>query len=416
MTVSVLTLPTGACQQKTTSCTTRNSPVPADACGILLCREAAMFSDKLKALAKRLPDLVPHLATEEATKTALVLPFIGAMGYDVFDPTEVVPELVADVGTKRGEKVDYAIRRNGEIIMLIECKSVGVKLDIEGASQLYRYFSVTKARIAVLTDGVRYHFYSDLDEPNKLDRRPFLMLDLENLRDDLLAEAAKMAKEMFSLDDMLSSANALKHQREIRAALEAQLENPDEEFVRLFHSRVATGRFTQAAKDQFTPLVRKAFTQLVSDRVSERLRIALASSDPGAVANLATPLASTATSPAVETPVSVAGPSSEIVTTDNELEGFRVVRAIVCGVVPPERVVYRDAKTYFSVLIDNNNRKPICRLWFNASQWYLGLLDAEKEETRHPIASITDLYRFADELRAMASRYSGASPEPATRE
>jgi hypothetical protein len=211
-----------------------------------------MFNEKLRALAKRIPGLVPHLKTEEATKTALVLPFIAAMGYDVFDPTEVVPEFVADVGIKKGEKVDYVIKRSSEIVMLVECKTVGAQLAIEHASQLYRYFSVTKARIAVLTNGIVYQFFSDLDEPNKLDSRPFLILDMSNLRDDTVAEAAKMTKEAFSLDEMLSSANALKYQREIRGVPEAQIENPDEDFVKLVYARVAVGRFSQAAREQFT--------------------------------------------------------------------------------------------------------------------------------------------------------------------
>ena len=235
------------------------------------------FVERIRTLASRAPELQSHCATEEATKTALVLPFLAALGYDVFDPTEVVPEYVADVGIKKGEKIDYAIRRQGEVVLLVECKSCGSKLAIEHASQLYRYFSVTKARIAVLTNGLVYHFFSDLDEPNKLDQRPFLILDLLALRDDVLQEASKMAKGAFDLEEMLSSANALKYQREIRNVLEAQLEEPDEEFVKFFHARAGAGRFVQSAREQFTPLVRKAFSQLVSDRVSERLRTALAS-------------------------------------------------------------------------------------------------------------------------------------------
>lgn len=361
------------------------------------------FSDKLRALAKRAPDLVPHLATEEATKTALVLPFIAAMGYDVFDPTEVVPEFIADVGIKKGEKVDYAIKRNGEIVMLIECKTSGVKLALEHASQLYRYFSVTTARIAILTNGVVYQFYSDLDEPNRLDARPFLILDLFSLRDDLLAEAAKMTKDTFSLDEMLSTANALKYQREIRNVLEAQLETPDEELVKFLHARVGTGRFVQSAKEQFTPLVQKAFAQLVRDRVSERLRSALATEGIRAdvPASAAPPAPATGPEEAPSSPT----PNPDIHTTEDELEGFRIVRAITCGVIPAERIVYRDAKTYFAILVDDNNRKPICRLWFNTAQWYLGLLDSEKKETRHPISSAVDLYNFANELRAAAAQY-----------
>jgi len=367
------------------------------------------FVERIRTLAARAPDLRSHCATEEATKTALVLPFIAALGYDVFDPTEVVPEFVADVGIKKGEKIDYAIRRQGEVVLLVECKSCGSNLAIEHASQLYRYFSVTKARIAVLTNGLVYHFFSDLDEPNKLDQRPFLILDLLALRDDVLAEASKMAKGAFDLEEMLSSANALKYQREIRNVLEAQLEEPDEEFVKFFHARVGAGRFVQSAREQFTPLVRKAFSQLVSDRVSERLRNALASE--GHEGELLQPPRDEelreAPSNGSNGEVRADTPDDGVVTTEEELEGFRVVRAIVCGVLPAERVAFRDAKTYFAVLCDDNNRRPICRLWFNASQKYLGLLDAEKNESRHAIDEVTDIYRFADQLREAAARYVG---------
>jgi predicted type IV restriction endonuclease len=97
------------------------------------------------------------------------MPFISALGYDVFDPVEVIPEFTADVGIKKGEKVDYAIKQDGKIIMLFECKCCNGSLDDCHASQLYRYFSVTEARIAVLTDGIIYRFYTDIEQPNKMD-------------------------------------------------------------------------------------------------------------------------------------------------------------------------------------------------------------------------------------------------------
>ena len=127
------------------------------------------FTERIQALAQRAPKLVDRLDTEEATKNALVMPFLSALGYDVFDPDEVIPEYTADVGMKKGEKVDYAIMRAGQVVMLVECKKASVKLSGTEVSQLYRYFSVTKARIALLTNGVQYCFYSDLDEPNKMD-------------------------------------------------------------------------------------------------------------------------------------------------------------------------------------------------------------------------------------------------------
>ncbi len=125
------------------------------------------FIDHIHSLATKVQRQRGHIQTEEATKNAFVLPFIGALGYDVFDPTEVVPEFTADVGIKKGEKVDYAILQEGKPILLFECKQCGVDLDASHASQLYRYFSVTEARIAVLTNGLMYRFYTDLENPNQ---------------------------------------------------------------------------------------------------------------------------------------------------------------------------------------------------------------------------------------------------------
>lgn len=358
------------------------------------------FADKIRALAERAPSLVDHLATEEATKTALVMPFISAMGYDVFNPTEVVPEFTADVGIKKGEKVDYAIKKDDEVIMLFECKPANRPLGGNHASQLYRYFSVTRARIAVLTNGLEYRFFSDLEESNKLDERPFLVLDLLALKEELLNEAQGLTKEHFSLDQMLSAAGELKYLREIRLLLEAQFTEPDEDFVRFFHSRVSSGRFTQNAREQFAELVKRALTLVVRDRVSGRLRSALEvetsdSAPPAAAEDTATESS--------EAPEQTGDP--DVVTTEEELDGYRVVRAIVCNVIPAERVHYRDAKTYFAVLVDDNNRKPICRLWFNTKQKYLGLLDEEKKEQRHAIESVDAIYEHADALRQAARRY-----------
>lgn len=123
----------------------------------------------LETLARRLHDFSDTIATEEATKTSIVMPFLQGLGYDVFNPSEVIPEFSADVAGKKGEKVDYAIRIGGDIAILIECKGINTDLSEKHLGQLYRYFSVEKARFAILTNGRTFQFYSDLDEPNKLD-------------------------------------------------------------------------------------------------------------------------------------------------------------------------------------------------------------------------------------------------------
>ena len=235
------------------------------------------FEDNIRALAARVPATLAHLETEEATKNALVLPFIAAMGYDVFNPLEVVPEYTADVGTKRGEKVDYAIKYGGDIVMLMEAKKAEAELTLSHASQLYRYFSVTDtSRIALLSNGVIYKFYSDIDAPNRMDEKPFLVVDLMNLKDDQLSQLSKLTKDAFDLDGMLEAAGALKYMREIRRILSKQYDEPDDEFVRFFFAQCCPSRnFVQSARVQFSKLVVSSMHQVVADRVSARLRSAL---------------------------------------------------------------------------------------------------------------------------------------------
>lgn len=355
--------------------------------------------EKLKELAERAKRSDGLLDTEEATKNALVMPFIAALGYDVFDPTEVVPEFTCDHGTKKGEKVDYAIRRDEEVVMLFEAKKADAELNLNHASQLFRYFSVTTARIGVLTNGYCYRFFSDLDEANKMDDKPFMELDVREPLDPAIArELTKLTKSEFDLDTMLEAANDLKYLSEIRREIEAQLRDPGEEFVKYFFSRAnPSGRFVQSVRDQFSSLVKQAFHSVITERVSERLRSALEHES----------IPNSLETPEIEAdPAPEEGDGGDIVTTEDELDGYRTVRAIVSSVLSPERVTYRDSKSYFAVICDDNNRKPICRLHFNRSQKYLGVFDEEKKETRHPLEKVSNLYQFSDALREAATRYA----------
>lgn len=355
------------------------------------------FIDRLKQLADRIPSLLEHLETEEATKNALVMPFISTLGYDVFNPTEVVPEFTADVGLKKGEKVDYAIFREGEIAMIIECKKAGSDLSKANMSQLLRYFNISSARIGVLTNGILYRFYTDMQESNIMDARPFLELDLLHLRDDLVNEVRKMGKAHFDLEEMLSAATELKFTSEITKALTAQLEQPEPEFVKFFFQKAnPNGRFSKNVQDFYTGLVQRALNQFIRDRVSIRLKAALDQENNGK--------AETSPGPNEQEEL-VESEKPGIVTTEDEIEGFHTVKAIVRKVISADRVAHRDTKSYMGILVDDNNRKPICRLHFNAEQKYLGLFDEEKSETRHPINHLDDIYRFAEQLEQTAQRY-----------
>jgi len=345
------------------------------------------FNEKIMAIADRIPQIVDSLETEEATKNALVMPFIQALGYDIFNPQEVVPEFVADVGTKKGEKVDYAIKNNGEVIILIECKPASSNLNDANISQLYRYFTTTNARIAILTNGVHYRFFSDLEEPNKMDQKAFLELDMTNIREHLLDEIKKLAKEQFDLDRMLSTANELKYTSEIKKILISQFDDPNEEFVKFFFNITNPGgRFVASVREQFKEYVKAAFQQFIRESVSDRLRSALEKED------------SSDTETSNENEPEGKNKKSGIVTTEEELEGFYIVRAIASQKVSPNRIIQRDTKSYFGILLDDNNRKPICRLHFNTSQKYIGVFDSDKKEIKHPIDEITDIYKFSQPI------------------
>lgn len=357
------------------------------------------FAERLDSLATKVRNQATAIGTEEATKNAFVMPFISTiLGYDVFDPLEVVPEFTADVGTKKGEKIDYAIMRDSEVQILIECKPSMGSLKIEHASQLFRYFAVTNARIAVLTNGVAWHFYTDLDAPNRMDAKPFLVLDLLDIDETLIPEIQKLSKESFDLDSIISAAEELKYIGALKREIGSQFREPTDEWVKFFATRVYDGSYTQKVRQQFTGLVGKAAHQFLNERVNDRLKTALGVSGITHAAD---------TPPATSAEVAQADldRDTEIETTLEELEGYQIVKAIACGEVKPQRVTHRDAKSYFAVLLDDNNRKPVARLHFNGKQKYLGLLDEDKVEIRHAIEELDEIYSHADGIRDAVRRY-----------
>ena len=356
------------------------------------------LADSLGQLSARIPQQLAHVATEEATKNALVLPFINTLGYNVFDPSEVVPEFTADVGIKKGEKVDYLIKHDGRPAILIECKTVGSKLNVHHASQLFRYFAVTDARFAILTNGVNYQFFTDIEATNKMDEKPFFEFSMLHLDGRVIDQLGKFAKTAFDLDDILSTASELKYKKQIQNLLAGEIDNPSEEFVRLFFKQVQGGSFSASAKEQFTRLVREALREFVSVRVNERLKSALSVADV----------------PETDDDPSPVAEDDGIVTTDEEIEGYHIVRAILARHTDPARIVMRDTKSYCGILLDDNNRKPLCRLRFNYSQKYLGIFDASKDETKHAIDRPHGIYTFADDLvRTLGyyDRQSASSPD-----
>lgn len=339
------------------------------------------FLNKLKTLSDRVATLKENLQTEEATKNAFIMPFIQILGYDVFNPMEVIPEFTADLGIKKGEKVDYAIMQDGKPIILIECKHWKENLDIH-SSQLHRYFNVTKARFGLLTNGIKYRFYTDLEEKNIMDNEAFLEFDFENIKENAANELKKFQKENFDIDKIINSASGLKYSTAVKEILMKELAEPSEEFVRFFTKQIYTGKIiTKKVLDEFTEIVKKATNQAFKDIVNDRLQSALKQE----------------TEPVVEETVPEEE-ESKIVTTEEEIEAFHIIRSIVRTKVDLNRVFARDTQSYFGILLDDNNRKPICRLHLNSSNKYLGVFDKDKKEEKILLNNLDEIYQYSDKI------------------
>jgi hypothetical protein len=344
------------------------------------------FRDELKQLGDRVSKLKDQIQTEEATKNAFIMPFLKALGYDVFNPLEVVPEFVSDVGLKKGEKIDYAIFKDGNPTILVECKHWAQNLDLHDG-QLLRYFHVSKARFGLLTNGIVYRFYSDLVEPNKMDEKPFLEFNISEIKDNQVEELKKFHKSYFDIDSIVNTASELKYTNELKHLIQQELANPSAEFVKHFARQVYPSVVTQKVLDQFTNLTKKSIAQHISDLITERLKTALKQEDENSQAEI--------NSPIIEAPLEE---KPKIQTTDEELEGFMIVKAILRQKVATSRLTFRDAQSYFAIILDDNNRKTICRLYLNGGKKYLVTLDEQKKEIRNEISSLEDIFKFSDLL------------------
>lgn len=351
------------------------------------------FKDSILNLASRFEKIKDNLLTEEATKTGMIMPFISALGYDVFNPMEVLPEMVCDIGKKKGEKIDYAILFDNQPLILIECKHWQQNLNLHD-TQLLRYFTVSKAKFGILTNGVIYRFYTDLLETNIMDKKPFLEINLLDLKDAQIEELKKFHKSYFDVDNILSTASELKYMGELKTIIAKEFDSPSVDFVKIMGKKVYDSTFTQAVVDQFTDLLKRAISSYVNDLISNRLKAAMgneAAEDAPSVPEVAT-----------DEPVMQEG--KQIETTEMELNGFYIVKSILRPVVDVNRIVYKDTMGYFAVNIDNT-RKLVIRFYFNnEDNLRIAFLNDDRKEERIHIDSLDDIYNYADRIIAEAKK------------
>lgn len=352
------------------------------------------FKDEIKLFGDKVEKLKSQIQTEEATKNAFIMPFIKVLGYDVFDPFEVMPEFIADIGIKKGEKVDYAILKEGQPSILIECKHWGESLDPHN-SQLFRYFHTTAAKFGLLSNGIIYRFYTDLVEPNKMDEKPFFEFNVTDIKDNQIEELKKFHKSYFNTENIQTTASDLKYMNELKMLINTEFQNPSEGFVKLFARQIYRGMLTSRIVEQFSALTKKSIQQFINDLITERLTSALKKENE-------------AEQSAVEMASAISIPEEKgalIETTEEEKEAYMIVKTMLRQRIKPSRIAFRDAQSYFAILLDDNNRKTICRLYLNGAKRYIGTFDEQKKETRTEILSVDDLFTFEEALCKTVSWY-----------
>lgn len=347
------------------------------------------FIEKVKAIGQKVETWQERVETEEATKNALVLPFIQALGYDIFNPEEVLPEFTADIGQKKGEKVDYAIMMNELPTILIECKTVSDPLN-DHDSQLARYFHVTDAKFGVLTNGRIYKFFTDIDKPNRMDGRPFFIFDMLSSEEADIEELKKFRKSYFNLNEILSAASELKYAGEVRRIMSAELAEPSDELVKFFAKQFYHGNMSQKRVDGFRPIIKNAMNQYINELMSQRVSSALSRQSEESVDQEVDSEAAGQTE--------IEADEKQIVTTEEEIAGFHIIRGLLADVIQRDRVIYQDNKTYFSVYLDHTNQL-LCRLWFNSPTKYVGIIDDKRNEQRYPIEEVDEIFKLEDQLK-----------------
>ena len=356
------------------------------------------FEDKIKEYAKSIPDKLEYIDTEETTKIALITPFLREMGYDTSNPSVVRAEYTADVGTKQGEKVDFAILEDGKPVIFIECKSVQNNLNEAHISQLYRYFSITDVQIGILTNGVDYRFYTTAND-NRMDDKPFLEIDLLNLSKKDIKELEKFANGSFNVDEAVNRADDLKYRNLIKKTLIKEFENPSDEFIRAIGKQVYDGVLTQSMRERFGKIIVAVNTEFINEKVQKRLADAVQTNEEETARN----------EEKEEEIISEDG----IITTDIEKEGYYIVRSIASEHNHESSITIRDQKQYCNILFNDNKYYPIVRFYFNnEKRLKIELFDDIKRTSnggkigdKHNIKQVSDIYNFKSRILELIDKY-----------
>ena len=352
------------------------------------------FKDQITQLAERISKQKDVIQTEEATKNAFIMPMIAVLGYDVFNPFEVVPEMDCDL-TRKGDRIDYAIKKDNATILLIECKHCGQNLDLHN-TQLAKYYAASNARFGILTNGIEYRFYADLDKINIMDKNPFLIVNMLNLSDNVIEQLKKFHKSYYNESDILSTAQELQITIQIKDLLIRNFQNPGEDFTRYFIRCLNDGKSTAKQVELYKPILKKSIASVINDIISDRLNVTIKNEGQEQQDK-----ESSITSDTNHTTYGVVYSDAEngIATTQEEIDAYNIIRSILHKYISDDKILYKDFKSYFAIGIENPSYWWICRLAFgqrNKSIYFPA--EGYKSQTKVNIDTIDDIFKYADKI------------------
>ena len=318
------------------------------------------------------------------------MPFIEALGYDTRNPFEVFPKFTADIPVLKNDKVDYAILADSKPILLIECKCCHDKLDnVRHTAQLHRYFQNTEAKFGILTNGIVYRFYTDIDKNHVMDTKPFFEFNMLKFSDLNINELKGFSKTNFDSKVLSNAAETLLFTKEIKRIMAEQLGNSSPDFVKFFGRQVYSKSMTALAVEKFTEITKTSLKEFINEIIAEKIKSAMDDDEDTLTKE------KSKTEPKIDDPE-----DKKIVTTEQELEGFYIVKAILREVFDISRLQYKDTVNYFGINLDGRVNQTICRLYLNSKNQGVFVMGVNDQGVKEGINCLDDIYRYSEFLKA----------------
>jgi len=351
------------------------------------------FAEDIAKVYEQVRKRAEQVVGEESTKMALILPFLSALGYDIYDPTEVMPEYVADFAIRRSgqlEKVDYALAINDTIVMIVEAKARGQKAEAHDG-QLKKYFnSLLATKVSIVTNGIQYRFFTDLRNTNVMDDEPFFSSNVLEYDSKDIENLKFFHRDNFDVAAISSHAEEMVYLKSLTKLVGDLLRSPSEDFMRFLLGQLGLegkklglegkklgleGKINKKKLDKFEPLIKKSIQNSLVELMTRSLS-----------QEIAQPVE--ADKPVEPDEIEeIEEEGSKVETTAEELEAFEKIKTIAASSKNHNlEVKYKDVAAYFGVHVGNST-------W-----WFLRLYLSPKKKSFVTRLSVDEVKSLAPDF------------------